>query len=254
MAKAAIKVRKKKRVKITTRELKHDAFRDRYEHFAAWVKHHRRQIIRTAIGVFALLVLVIGTIAVTAHRQERAEKALAEAYEIFTAEVTSSPSDPSRRTYSSEEQKYREAVDAFSQLARTYPSYRDLAEYYAALCKLHLNPSEGRSALERLAEGKGQTARLARLAVAEHLLATGEAASAETHYRRLLEDPGELPEAPLKLGLARALESQGKKTDAVELYVKIATEYRTQDAGRTARERLADLDPAALERVPETTS
>lgn len=253
MAKAAIKARKKK-VRITTRELKHDAFRDRYERFATWVKHHRRRIIRTSIGVFALLVLAIGTVVVTAYRRERAEKALAEAYEIFTAEVTSSPSDPSRRTYSSEERKYRDAADAFSRLAQTYPSYRDLAEYYAALCKLRFNPSEGQSDLERLAEGKGQTARLARLAVAEYLLATGAAASAEKHYRRLLEDPGELPEAPLKLGLARALEVQGKKTDAVELYVKIATEYRTHDAGRTARERLADLDPAALERVPEATS
>lgn len=253
MAKAAIKVRKKK-VRITTRELKHDAFRDRYEHFAAWVTRHRRQIIRTALGVFALLALVIGTVAVTAYRQERAEKALAEAYEIFTAEVTSSPADPGRRTYTSEEQKYRDARDAFSRLARTYPSYRELAEYYAALCQLRLNPSEGQADLERLAEGKGHTARLARLAVAEHLLATGKAASAEKHYRRLLEDPGELPEAPLKLGLARALEVQGKKADAIELYVKIATEYRTHDAGRTARERLADLDPAALERVPETTS
>jgi tetratricopeptide (TPR) repeat protein len=252
VAKAAIKVKKKK-VKITARDLKHDAFRDHYERFATWAKHHRRQIIRTAIGLLALLVLVTGTALFTTSRREGAEKALAEAYEIFTAEVTStsSSSDPTRRTYSSEEQKYREALEAFTRLAQKYPSYRDVAEYYAALCKLHLNRSEGARDLERLAQGKGETARLARLALAEHLLASGDPAGAERQYRQLLEDPGELPQAPLKLGLARALEFQGKKVEAVELYVKIATDYRAQDAGRTARERLAALDPSALERVPE---
>ncbi|MCS6816006.1 MAG: hypothetical protein N0A16_04660 [Blastocatellia bacterium] len=255
MAKAAIKVRKKK-AKITARELKHDAFRDRYQRLAAWAKHHRRQILRTAMGIGALLVLVLGTVLFTAYRREGAEKAWAEAYEIFTAEVTSTPSDSLRRTYASEEQKYREALDAFTRLAQKHPSYRALAEYYAALCKLHLRQPEGKADLERLAEGKGQTARLARLALAEHLLATGDPAGAEKHYRRLLEDPGELPEAVLKLDLARSLELQGKTSEAVDLYVKIATDYRTEEVGRTARERLATLDPIALERVPqeETTS
>jgi len=254
VAKAAIKVKKKK-VKITTHDLKHDAFRDRYERFAAWAKHHRRQILRTVTGISALLALALGTVLFTAYRRENAEKALAEAYEIFTAEVTSTPSDSTRRTYASEEQKYREALEAFTRLAQKHPSYRELAEYYAALCKLHLRQPDGRRDLERLAEGKGRTAQLARLALAEHLLAADDPAGAEKHYRRLLEDPGELPEATLKLGLARALELQGKKSEAVELYVKIATDYRTQDAGRTARERLADLDPIALERVsPEETA
>ncbi len=250
MAKAAIKVKKKK-VKITARDLKHDAFRDRYEHFAAWAKHHRHQILRTAAGIGALLVLVLGTLLFTAYRRESAEKALAEAYEIFTAEVTSTPSDSTRRTYASEEQKYREALDAFTRLAQKHPSHRELAQYYAALCKLHLRQSEGKRDLEQLAEGEGRTARLARLALAEHLLVTDDPTGAERHYRRLLEDPGELPEAVLKLGLARALELQGKRSDAIDLYVKIAAEYRTQDAGRTARERLAALDPLALERVPQ---
>jgi len=250
LAKAAIKVKKKK-VKITARDLKHDAFRDRYEQFATWAKHHRRQILRTAVGIGALLVLVLGTMLFTAYRRESAEKTLAEAYEIFTAEVTSTPSDSTRRTYASEEQKYREALQAFTRLAQKHPSSRELAEYYAALCKLHLRQPEGKRDLERLAEGKGRTARLARLALAEHLLATNDPTGAERHYRRLLEDPDELPQAPLKLGLARALELQGKRSDAIDLYVKIATEYRTQDAGRTARERLATLDPVALERVPQ---
>lgn len=254
MAKATIKVKKK--TKITARDLKHDAFRERYERVAAWVKHHRHQILRTAIGIGALLALALGTAVFTAHRRESAEKALAEAFEIFTAEVATTPSDSTRRTYPSEEQKYREALDAFTRLAHKYSRYRELAEYYAALCKLHLGQSEGKRDLERLAQGKGRTARLARLALAEHLLAMNDPAGAEAHYRRLLEDPGELPEAALKLGLARALELQGKTSDAVALYVKIATEYRTQEAGRTARERLAALDPLALERVPqeETTS
>ncbi len=251
MAKAALK--KKKKAKITTRELKHDAFRDRYERLAGWAKHHRSRIIRTGVALIALLLLILGTLLFRASQRENAEKALAEAYEIFTAEVTSSspPSDPTHRTYSSEEQKYREALNAFSRVAQKYSRYRELANYYAALCQLHLNPSEGRRALEQLAQGKAEIARLARLALAEHLLASGDPAGAEKHYRHLLGDLGELPEASVRLGLARALELQQKKAEAVQLYVKIATDFRTQEAGRAARERLALLDPLALEKVPE---
>jgi hypothetical protein len=241
----------KKKVKVTTHDLKHDALRDRYFKLAEWVKHHQQKITRISTGVGAVIVITVGYFVFASYNQANAERAYADAYEIFSAEVTQTPSaQPARRTYPNEEQKYRDALEAFTRLANDYGTYREIAGFYAAVCKVHLKQPEGKTDLERLANGKSSTAKMALVALADQSLAAGDYAGAEKQFRQALETPGELPEAAIRLGLAQSLEFQGKKQEAVEMYLKLATDYRSKDEGREAIDRLTLLDPASLEKVP----
>jgi predicted negative regulator of RcsB-dependent stress response len=242
-----------KRKKLTTKELKHDRFRDWYEKQADWARQRRaailRIIYRTAAGIAAILVIVFGY----SYWERTAERRLATAFDIFNAQVSDTPpADTSQRHYTTEDEKYRAALDAFKRVSDPWyyslTDYAGTAAYYVAVCQIHVKPEEGKAALEKLANGSSTTARLARLALAEHLLTTGDAAGAL--YQRLVDDPGDLPKARLQLELARALAAQQKKQEAVNLYLQIIREHKKEPIAREALTRLARLEPAALDQAP----
>lgn len=246
----------KPKKKFTAKELRHDPFRDWYERQAEWVQQHREPIRRTLYILLTTLVFLIGGGLGYSLWRGTAERRLAQAYDIFTAEVSQEPpTNATGRVYKTETEKYQAALEAYSRVSDRwyykYSDYGDIARYHKALCQLHLNAAEGRASLERLAHGDTVIARLARLALAEHFLAQGEGARAEALYRQLVQEPGQLPQPRLQLGLARALQMQGKKAEAVNLYLKVAKE-RTQDPERSeAISQLADLDPKALDQLPQ---
>jgi hypothetical protein len=201
------------------------------------------------------IVLVVGISLGYSWWEGRVEQRLGEAFDIFNAKVSQTPpTNAAERSYKTEDQKYRAALQAYRRVSTSwlykFTGYNKTARYYEALCQLHLNPSEGQKALERLAQGGSMMARLAKLALAEHLLTKGESARADTLYRELIADPGQLPKPQLQLGLARALELQGKKSDAVALYLEVAKERAQEQEKTEAVARLADIDPKALDQLP----
>lgn len=244
-----------KHKKFKAKELKHDPFRDWYEKQAEWTRRHRTPIRKTLYAAAVAIIVIFAGILGYSYWDRTAERRLAEAFDIFNAEVTETPAPTTRgRTYRTDQEKYRAALEAYKRVAeKWYYRFSDdgkTAKYYEAVCQLHLNSPEGQASLERLAEGSSMTARLARLALAEHAITEGDAARAETLYRQLVGDAGPLPKPQLQLGLARALEAQGKKPEAVALYVEIAKERSKEMEGSEAIARLANLDPAALDQVP----
>ncbi len=244
-----------KKKKLTTHQLKHDAFIDRYQRLAEWVIRRKAPIFKYSLRVIAILA-VLGLILLAESRREvRAARKMAEAVEIFNADVgTTAPVDPTRKHFPSEEEKYKAALASFQSLSSKWYYYfiegRDLARYYAAVCQLHLDASKGQEELKKFSGGRSSTARLASLALAESYAASGRFAESESLYRKLVNDPGELPKPPIELALARVLQYQGKTSDAVELCVRIATENRSEEIGRQAAEQLAQFEPSALERLP----
>lgn len=244
-----------KKKKLTTHELKHDAFLDGYRRLAEWVIRKKDPIRRTGRRA-AVVPLVIAGIYLGIHYWEaRAARNLANAIEIINAEVGSTPSaDPSRRHYATDDEKYNAALVAFRPLASKwydrFSGRRDLARYYVAISQLHLDPAAGQAELRKIADSSLSEKRMARLSLAESYAATDRFDEAGALYQQLVQDPGDLPRAPIQLAWARTLSHAGKKTEAVDLYLKIATENRSEENGRQAIEQLALLDPAALDRVP----
>lgn len=244
-----------KRKKLTTHSLKHDAFVDGYHRLAENLIRRKDSIRAFFLRGGVLVLLLAAVYGGNGLLQSRVEKNLATALGMINGDVGVAPSaDPSRKHYTTQEEKYKAALDAFLPLATKWyyalSGRRDLAQYYVAVCRLHLDPAAGEAELKSLAEKKSSPGRLAKLSLAEHNLSAGKFSEAAALYRNLAEDPGEIPKGEVNLMLAKALAFDGKKAEAVDLYAKIATENRTGEDGRQAVNELALLDPAALDRVP----
>jgi tetratricopeptide (TPR) repeat protein len=246
-----------KKKKFTAKQLKHDPFRDWYEKQAEWAGQHRQSIYRNISITVGTIVLVIGSIIGYSFWTDAAEERLGNAFDIFNAQVTEEPpADTNQRTYKKEEDKYRAALEAYRRVSEPWywrlTDYADTAKYFAAVCQLHLasEESQGKAQLEQMVDDDSTTGRLARVALAEYLLTKGDGAGAEKYYRQLVESPGDLPKPRLQLELARALEAQGKKQDAVNLYLQVARDNKKEPIAREAVTRLAALDPAALDQAP----
>jgi predicted negative regulator of RcsB-dependent stress response len=241
--------------KIKAKELKHDPFQDWYMRQAEKVVEHRDPIVGTIkrIGLAILLIIVV-TVGYN-WWSARAERRLGEASDVFNAEVTATPpANAATRTFKTDEEKYRAAMEAYRRVSTSslysWTDYGDTAKYYEAVCQLHLNPTEGQSALENLAKDNSLTARLARVALAEHAIAKNDFGKAESLYKQLVDDPGPLPKPQLQLGLARTMELQGKKSEAVALYVQVAKDRLQEPEKAEAVARIAAIDPKALDQVP----
>ncbi|RMG55860.1 MAG: hypothetical protein D6723_01805 [Acidobacteria bacterium] len=249
-----------KKKKFRAKELKRDPFYEWYEKRAEWARRHRAQIRQTVFIVGTILVLLAAGIGGYSLWKTTAEKRLARAFDLFNAPVgeTSATNSQLQPRFKTEEQKYRAALQAYKRVSDAwyyrFSDYGEQAQYYVALCQLHLDAPKGEKLLEELAKGDTVTARLARVALAEHFIAKGEPARARELYEALVKDPGPLPLARVKLALARALALEGKKDDAVALYVEVAKAEAQKPDGREAILRLAELDPAALDEIPQEAS
>ena len=109
------------------------------------------------------------------------------------------------------------------------------------------------SALERVRPLEGRDPVIGVLR-GDAYLAAGEPALAESSYRKVLEGPGQVPEAseiPLSwLGLGRALAAQGKRPAAVEAYKHFFTLWAHADPDamylNQAKQEFATLQTVAL--------
>jgi len=249
-----------KKKKFRAKELKRDPFYEWYERRAEWARRHRAEIRRTVFTTVTMLVLLAVGVGGYSVWKMSAEKRLARAFDLFNAPVgeTSATNSQLQPHFKTEEQKYRAALQAYKRVSDawyySFSEYGEQARYYVALCQLHLNAPEGEKLLEELAKGDTVTARLAQVALAEHFIASGEPARARELYRALVKDPGPLPAAQVKLALARALALEGKKEEAVALYVEVAKAEAQKPDGQEAILRLAELDPAALDEIPQSSS
>ena len=119
-------------------------------------------------------------------------------------------------------------------------------------------PKEAISALERVRPLEGRDPVIGMLR-GNAYLAAGEPALAESSYRKVLEGPGQVPEAsevPLSwLGLGRALASQGKRPAAVEAYKYFFALWAHADPDamylKQAKQEFATLQTVTLAEIGE---
>src|SRR5215216_1321577 len=234
-----------------------------YEKSQDWLQERGRPIV-LAIGVIAgLVVLYTAGKYFFEYRKSRAEAAYAQAVEKFNAPVQESTlvtTTPSiAKTYTDEITKWQESAEAFERLANDYSGYYGaIGRYYAGVSYLHLDGGKEKGVdLLQQAIGKDEqpTSDLARLALAEYYLASGDSENAISNYEKLLNTAANIRPA-VYLGLGHAYEKAGNREKAVEAYFEAAKPDRSAAAGAEAEKRLAALAPDRLKDLPapSTTS
>jgi tetratricopeptide (TPR) repeat protein len=232
-----------------------------YEKTQDWLQERGRPIVLT-IGVIAgVLVLYSASKYFIEYRKSKAEAAFAQAVEKFNAPVqdsnivTTAPS--TAKTYSDETTKWQESAEAFERLANDYSGYYGtIANYYAGVSYLHLEGSRDKGInLLQQAAGKNEqpTSDLARLAMAEYYMSSGDTQNAIPNYEKLLDSSGSIKPA-VYLGLGHAYEKAGDTEKAVEAYFEAAKPDRSAPAGAEAEKRLASLAPSRLKDLPAPTA
>jgi len=251
---------KSKRKKVSVKDMKfsHDPMVRLYDRTQDWLQEKGRPFV-IAIGVaIGLLVLYLAGSYFFDYRKSKAEAAYAKAVEKFNAPVQdpgTAPTTPNAAvTYSDDDTKWREAADAFEQLASDYSGYySNIGRYYAGICYLHIDRDKGVNLLEQVASKNDQpTSNLARLALAESYAANGDNDKAISIYQQLLASAPTLKPA-VDVALGRVYESTGDLEKASEAYLEAAMPDRFSDAGSEAEKRLKAIAPDKLKELPAST-
>ncbi|MBX7223259.1 MAG: hypothetical protein K1Y36_25320 [Blastocatellia bacterium] len=212
------------------------------------------------LGVVVLLILFSGIYGYFSYNRTQGETAFAKALEIYNADVKEpkdAPTTPQvRLVYTDEKKKYTDAIAAFEKAA-AYSKERDKSRYYAAICRLKLDTVQGQKELKTLAEGNGQVAQMARLALADSLAASGQVDAAIDLYKQLqtITDNDKnaggavLPAASIQVILGGLYENKGNQPEAVKAYLKALELNHNSRVGVYAYERLNALDPENARKV-----
>ncbi len=160
-------------------------------------------------------------------RQLRSQDQLARGMDFYHARIDPAASDDPHAKggeplFRTEEAKYKAAAKEFTEVASSGPSsLAVMARYYLGLTQLQLGQKD--EAIRLLEAVRNNTssrtiAYLAKKVLANQYTETGNSKGAVELLEGMIQDPQcELPRVALQLDLARALEAQGKRDQAVKV-------------------------------------
>jgi hypothetical protein len=259
---------KKKRA----RELKHDRFRDATmllaDRLADRGAGRRQQIL---YGLIALVVIAIGIYAFVRWRHKHAEEAQAamgRAININAADIAPAPPPGSKDpVFTSQQERSERAIHEFEKIAAKYGEpYRTEALYFIATNELVTNRLKAENDLQNLAQGSGDTAILAKFALAQAKESDGNLGEAARLYGEIAQanSPLVTPNSA-NLRLADVYNKQGKKKEAADiLFTMVDTARKARDkdgkpipessASREAAQELLKIDPTRHAQLPPPPS
>lgn len=249
---------KKRKVRKKEMRFSNDPMVRFYDRAQEWLQESGRPVvIAIAVVVGIVLVYTIGSYFFS-YRASNAEKGLAAALEIYNAPVVDTPPvNSTAKFYTDEKIKWQDAADAFGKLASDHSSYYGvLGHYYEGCADLHLDNAreKGVKLLEDVANKNEQpTSDLARMALAQNYVATGNPTKAIEYYQKLTTSKF-LPKQAIDLGLGNAYEKAGDNQKAVEAYFDAAQIDRNSGVGSEAEKRLTALAPDKLKDLPAPTT
>lgn len=259
---------KKKRA----RELKHDRFRDATmllaDRLADRVAGRRQQIL---YGLIALVVIAIGIYAFVRWRHKHAEEAQAamgRAIAINAADIAPAPPPGSRDpVFTTQQERSERAIHEFEKIAAKYGEpYRTEARYFIATNELVTDRLKAEKDLQDLSQGSGETAILAKFALAQAKESDGNLAEAARLYGEIAQANSPLVTTnSANLRLAAVYSKQGKKKEAGDILfnmVDAARKARDKDgkpipessASREAAQELLKIDPTRHGQLPPPPS
>jgi hypothetical protein len=234
------------------KQIKQDELVSGFEHALAWLQANRDLARNLAIALVVLGGGAWGVHAWQERRSREAEAAFGEALAILRAPVaneTPAGTPPSSAAYATEAERLKKATAAFDGVDRRFGSHPVglRARYYAAVCRAQSGDhAEAQKMLTEIAARKGGEQlepALARLALADLLRRTGQAAKAVDAFRQMADDPSfPLPRDHALMSLARTLDESGKPVEARAAYRRLFVEFPSSVYATESRRRADDLE------------
>jgi predicted negative regulator of RcsB-dependent stress response len=175
----------------TRHELKTDKFVEEVGHTVEFIEHHRSQVIRySSIGV-AVVLVAAGYWFYSNNAKVKRQVMLGEAIQFVNSPVGSAA--PGAANFPTQEAKDKAVDKAFNDIITTYSGSDEsgVAMYMLGVGAADKGKLADAERLLRQAtkEAGKEHASLARLALADVLVANGKAAEAETELRSLIANP-----------------------------------------------------------------
>ncbi|MCB1023546.1 MAG: tetratricopeptide repeat protein, partial [Acidobacteria bacterium] len=153
------------------------------------------------------------------------------------------------------------AIKEFQVVADSYGNpYKEKALYFIAVNRLDIDRDAGIKELTAIAAGTGETAALAKFALAQAQSSVGKYDDAVKLYQELAKlDETVIAKETVNFELGKVYEKQNKKKEAVDIYfniAKAASELKDGDGkpipfSQTAAEAKSKLEQLAPERAKE---
>jgi len=240
------------------KQIRQDELVSGFEQALNWSRAHQDEV---KIGGIALLTVVViggGLTYFVQHRHQAAEAAFGEALRTFQAPVAgdTDPGEPppaSEPTFPTAKEKFQKAAAAFDGVERRYPSEPAgrRARYFGALARIELGDyPQAEKALKDTAAEKDQNAiepALARLALGELYVRSGETDKAIDTFREIAQDPkAAVGRDYALLSLGTILEGAKRFAEASASYKRLTEEFPASVYAAEARQR-ADYLQSALQ-------
>jgi predicted negative regulator of RcsB-dependent stress response len=232
---------------ITRKELKKDAVREGIVHGAEAVWSHQRTLAWIVIAALVAGIAFFGWKFYNDRQTVKASAAFDEAMKVFQARVRApgEPAGPGEPAYFSDQTKYQDASQKFSNVALMYSHTRPglFAKYYAALSleKLDKN-SDARKWLEGLERmGDSDVSALARFELAQLDQRTGNGEEAVKLYQQLMAKPAVVVPKSLVMMTLADYYSTTKPAEAVKLYKQVKDEFPNSQASTQAEQQIQTL-------------
>jgi tetratricopeptide (TPR) repeat protein len=202
--------------------------------------------------------VALGALAVTTfqgHRNASAEKAFADALDIFhapvAAELPPGAEKPPGLEFATPAEKYQKAAAAFDGVERRFgslPAGRR-ARHYGALCRIEMGDyAEAEKALDRVVADSERTSlesALARVALADLYRRRGDTDKAVAAYQQLVDDASlAVPRDHVLMSLASTLEDARRTKEARASYQRLTEEFPASVFVAEARRRAENLQTA----------
>ncbi len=217
-----------------------------------------------ALAVLAIVVWIIYSW--SGRSSAAAQAALGKAIDVSQTRVSELPvaAGSTEKTFKTEKERAEASVAAFQGVAEQYGGdVAQKARYFVAVNRLSLDRAAAIAELEGLAQESGEVGSLSKFALAQTRTADGRNDEAITLYQELAaaSDPV-ISKDTINFELAKLLEKQGRKPEAVDLLfnlVKEASEVKDSEGKavtltptvQNAKEKLQELDPEKAKEIPE---
>lgn len=205
-----------------------DQFLTTTQNSISWASQNRSTAIGAAVALVVIIAVLVGGYTFYSHRVAAASTAFGDAMQTYQTPIATPGQQIPPGTKTFPDQKSRAAaantqfVAVASQYGMTEPG--KLAKYFAGVTYAEEGQNaSAESTLKEVANSwNGDTAALAKQALAQLYQQTGRDSDAITLYNELAQkDATTVPAGSAKLQLASLYESEGKTADANKIYAEL---------------------------------